>query len=256
VADLPLGAAPPLECVAAAHRDDLAAVYNATHAGLTGTAARPTYRRNKHPGLFKTYFWGDRPAGYVSVDPGNGTLWVDEVAGEADACLAVLRSVAQSQGCTELLFDRLHYKSAVGVRLRQLGSCRLSTGTRLGKARWYVAKVVDLKSTMTKLAPMLHARLRASELAAWRGTLSIDLRGEGGSQAVALAVGEAGIDVRDGAAGRNAIIGGQAIAGLLIGAEDAAETVAVHGIEVLGDAARLLPVLFPPQHPQMENQAL
>ena len=257
VADLPPAAAPPLDCIDAAHRGDLAAVYNATHAGLTGTAARPTYRRNKHPGLFKTYCWGgDRPAGYVSVDPDDATLWVDEVAGEADASLAALRSVALAQGCTELFFDRLHYKSAVGVRLRQMGSCRLSTGTRLGRARWYAAKVVDLKSTMAKLAPMLHARLLASELAAWRGTLSVELRREGGSEAVTLGVSEAGIDVQGGAAGLSAIIGGQAIAQLLLGTEDAAETVAVHGIEVQGEAARLLPVLFPPQHPQMENQAL
>ena len=32
--------------------------------------------------------------------------------------------------------------------------------------------------------------------------------------------------------------------------------VAMNDIEVQGDAERLLPVLFPPQHPQMDNQAL
>ena len=54
----------------------------------------------------------------------------------------------------------------------------------------------------------------------------------------------------------NAIVGGQAIAQLLLGCESADEIVAVNGIEVRGDATRLLPILFPPQHPQMENQAL
>ena len=61
---------------------------------------------------------------------------MDEVAGEADTCLAVLRAIAEAEQCTELYFDRLHYKSAVGVRLRQTGSCRLFTGTKSAKARW------------------------------------------------------------------------------------------------------------------------
>ena len=147
------------------HRDDLATVCNATHAGLTGTARRPTYRRNKHPGLFRTLCWGGAPAsGYVSVDleGADDCLWVDEVAGDAGTCLAVLRSMAEAAECNELFFDRLHYKSAVGLRLRQLPSCRMATGTRLGKARWYVVRIVSLESMMTKLAPVLRERLLAS----------------------------------------------------------------------------------------------
>ena len=259
VADLPAGPVPNLEHVEACHRDDLAAVCNATHAGLTGTARRPTYRRNKHPGLFRTLCWGGAPAsGYVSVDleGADDCLWVDEVAGDADTCLAVLRSLAETRECNELFFDRLHYKSAVGVRLRQLASCRLATGTRLGKARWYVVRIVNLESVMTKLAPVLRERLLASELAAWRGTLSVRVREGDASQAVTLRVEDDGIVVRDGAVGANAIGGGQAIVQLLLGVEDAAEVAAVNGIEMRGEAARLLPVLFPPQHPQMENQAL
>jgi len=65
-----------------------------------------------------------------------------------------------------------------------------------------------------------------------------------------------GIAVRDDAVGADAIGGGQAVVQLLLGVEDASEVVAVNGIEMHGEAARLLPVLFPPQHPQMENQAL
>ena len=258
-ADLPADGAPALERIDAVHRDDLATAYNATHSGLTGTVARPTYRLNKHPDLFKTYRWGTEgdTRGYVSVDPGSdGCLWVDEVAGDAATCLAALRSIAGGLGCEELLFDRLHYKSPVGVRLRQMSSCRLATGTRLGKARWYLVKIVDLKSTMTKLAPMLHERLLASELADWQGTLALELRAGGTEEAVTLAVHSGTVEVGPGAAGSNVIAGNQAIAQLLLGTEDPAEIVAENGIAVRGDAKRLLPVLFPPQHPQMENQAL
>ena len=67
---------------------------------------------------------------------------------------------------------------------------------------------------------------------------------------------DGGVEVRDGAVGSNALSGGQAIAQLLLGCEDADEVVAVNGIKVRGDAAKVLPVLFPAQSPQMENQAL
>ena len=260
VEDLPVAKVPELERIEAAHDDGLAGVYNETSLGLTGTVRRPTYRRNKHPGEFSTYLWrgeNGAPAGYVSGSAGPGKcFWVDEVAGDAATCLAVLRSVAEAEQCTEFYFDRLHYKSAVGVLLRQMGSSRLFTGTRSGKARWYVARIVNLKATMTKLAPMLHERLLASPLADWRGSLSICLEHGDATEAVTLVVQDGGVEVRDEAVGSNAVSGGQAVAQLLLGCEDADEVVAVNGIKVRGDAAELLPVLFPAQSPQMENQAL
>ena len=38
--------------------------------------------------------------------------------------------------------------------------------------------------------------------------------------------------------------------------EDADEVVEMTDIEVTGEAVTLLPILFPAQYPQMENQAL
>lgn len=260
VADLPMADIPEVERVQSVHADDLAAVYNAAARGLTGTVRRPTYRRNKHPGEFLTYLWrgaDGSTAGYVSGSPGPGEyFWVDEVAGDATTCLAVLRSVADAEGCKELYFDRLHYKSAVGVQLRQMASCGLFTGTKSRKARWYVVSIVNLKATVTKLAPVLHERLLGSPLAGWRGSLSILLEQGDATEAVTLVVQDGGVDVRDGAVGSHGIRGGQAIAQLLLGSEEAGEVVGVNGIEVRGDADALLPVLFPAQWPQMENQAL
>ena len=260
VGDLPVADIPDVERIESGHADDLAAVYNAAARGLTGTVRRPTYRRNKHPGEFSTYLWrgaDGSTAGYVSGSPGPGEyFWVDEVAGDANMCLAVLRSVAEAEDCTELYFDRLHYKSAVGVQLRQMASCGLFTGTKSRKARWYVARIVNLKATVTKLAPVLHERLLASPLAGWRGPLSISLGQGDAAEVVTLLVQDGGVDVRDGATGGHGISGGQAIAQLLLGSEEAGEVVAVNGIEVRGDAAALLPVVFPAQWPQMENQAL
>lgn len=260
--DLPAKPIPGLERIEAVHRDDLAAAFNDSHATLTGSVRRPTYRRNKHPGLFTIHAWkrgnGNGAAGYVSVDSGNDTLWVDEVAGDPDACLSVIRSIADASGCDEVLFDRLHYKSAVGVKLRQMGSCRLGTGTRLGKARWYVVRIVNLVSLLAKLAPVLHDRLMASSLADWRGSLTFVLEDTTGTERVTVEFGDDGATASETPAtvADNAIVGGQAIAQLLLGCESPDEVVAVNGIDVRGDATKLLPILFPPQYPQMENQAL
>ena len=333
--DLPTGPAPDLERLEAVHRDDLAAAFNASHATLTGTVRRPTYRRNKHPGLFITHAWNTRrekggsAAGYVSVSPhrrftlssvdasrldagdahalldapdwpadvqladpvldvldagrrwrlrSNATrivvtrlggdlscdvandapLWVDEVAGEADTCLAVIRTIAEAWECDEVLFDRLHYKSAVGTNLRQMGSCRLATGTRLGKARWYVVRIVNLASVLGKLGPMLHARLMASPLSKWRGSLTIVLEDQAATERVTVDFGDEGVAIDDATTVQSddAIIGGQAIAQLLLGCETADEIIAVNGIDARGDARRLLSILFPVQYPQMGNQAL
>ena len=333
--DLPTGEAPGLERIEAVHRDDLAAAFNDSHATLTGTVRRPTYRRNKHPGLFLAHAWnGQRTTdgsavGYVSVSPhrrftlpiadvsrldagdadvlleapdwpddiqfgdpvldvldagrrwrlrSNSTrivatclgnelecvvandapLWVDEVAGDADTCLGVIRAIAEAWEYDEVLFDRLHYKSAVGTKLRQMGACRLATGTRLGKARWYVVRIVNLASLLGKLGPMLHARLMASALAEWRGSLTVVLLDQAVTERVTIDFGDDGVTIDDAPSVQSdhAIIGGQAIAQLLLGSETADEIVAVNGIEVRGDARRLLSILFPAQYPQMENQAL
>ena len=261
--DLPVEPIPHLERLEPVHRDDLAAVFNDSHATLTGSVRRPTYRRNKHPGLFTIHAWkggdGNGSAGYVSIDVGDDTpLWVDEIAGDPDVCLSVIRSIADASRCDEILFDRLHYKSPVGVKLRQMGSCRLATGTRLGKARWYVVRIVNLTSLLGKLGPMLHDRLMASSLADWRGSLTFVLEDTTGTERVTVDFGGDGATIRETpmAVADNTLVGGQAIIQLLLGCESADEVVAVNGIKVSGDATRLLPILFPALHPQMENQAL
>lgn len=262
VTDLPHNRERKLERVESTHREELAAVYNASSSGLTGTVRRPTYRRNKHPGEFSTYMWRNsdgKIAGYISGGPGpaEGCFWVDEVAGDAETCLATLRSVADAEKCTECYFDRLHYKSAVGTLLRQRGSCRLFTGIRNGRARWYVAKIVNLKSLMNKLAPLLSERLQATGFEGWCGSLSILLEEDDASDAVTLVIEKGEIQVVDGAGASNSISGDQSITQLLLGCETPDEVIVSNGIEVKGErTADLVSVLFPAQFPQMENQAL
>ena len=261
VEDLPVAKVPELERIDAAHDDGLAAVYNETTRGLTGTVRRPTYRRNKHPGEFSTYLWrgeNGAPAGYVSGSPGPGEcFWVDEVAGDAATCLAVLRSVAEAEQCREFYFDRLHTKSAVGVLLRQMGSCPPVHGHAVGQGALVRRENRQPESHDDKARPMLHERLLASPLAAWRGSLSICLEHGHATEAVTLVVqdGRVGGPPTERSAAMPLAVA-KPSRSLCSAAKTADEVVAVNDMELRGSASDLLPVLFPAQHPQMENQAL
>ncbi len=269
--DLP--EAPPggtLEPFEPVHREDLAALYNREHEGLTGTAVRPTYLRNKHPGELAGYLWRGQdgaPAGYVVVGSaatagwrnpallgGNHRgferlLWHDESAGDPEARLGALGQLARRLGCPEVAFDRLHSLSPLGRRLRR-GRCRIEQ-----EYRRYVVRIVNLHTLFEKLAPELSRRLGASPLAGWSGALAIAASDE----RIVLGIERGRVEVRAAAAGTvvpNAIEGGPELAQLVVGGEPPHETVAAAGIALRGAAGTLLDALFPPQHPQMDNQAL
>ncbi|MGH2356119.1 MAG: hypothetical protein ACRDJN_31310, partial [Chloroflexota bacterium] len=249
------------------HRDDLAALYNQEHDTLTGTAVRPTYLRNKHPGDFQGYLWTGEdgaPAGYVIVGPEatrgwrnpatvganhrgyESLLWHDESAGDPEARLRVLGMLARQLGCAEVAFDRLHYLSPLGRRVRQM-RCRIAQ-----QYRAYVLRIVNLPSLFEKLAPVLSQRLSASPLANWSGTLLVASEDE----SVTLSIERSQVRVGPPAESPNAVHAGRALAQLVVGSDAPAETVQATGITLSGQAAPIVEILFPMQYPQMDNQAL
>ncbi|MEZ4679362.1 MAG: sigma-70 region 4 domain-containing protein [Caldilineaceae bacterium] len=336
VADLPVApVALQLQRFAPVHREDLAQLYNASHATLTGTTERPTYLRNKHPGMFMGWYWTDdqgKPAGYISggadryftlaaafqADLDRGLLsealrrrfvegsqwenyplsanarctvqqmgsqwliedgerkcyiykegnqlqavvfdrplfWVDEVAGDPALCLQALAQLARQWQCTELFFDRLHYQSGVGKRLRQLVSCRIHTGTFSRSPRSYVVRIINLQALVAKLTGELSRRLQDSPYATWQGNLLLVLEENGSTEEVLLAINNGVVTVAPVGETDHVIRSGPALAQLIVGSEAPAEIVEMTGIEVSGDAGKLLSVLFPAQWPQMGNQGL
>lgn len=191
--------------------------------------------------------------GYVFDRP---LFWVDELAGDPDSCLQVLGMLTRQWQCEEIFFDRLHYKSGVGKRLRQMISCRIHTGTFGRSHRSYVVRIIDLASLFTKLAPELTKRLAQSPLADWQGNLLISMSEDQSQQEAMLAICDGKVSCVPAVKTPHSIRGGQEVAQLVLGTETADEIVELAGIELSGDAEQLCPVLFPVQYPQMENQAL
>ena len=316
---------------AANHRDDIAAFYNQENETLTGTAVRPTYRRNKHPHMFQSWYWTDAQGNLAGTLSGGddsyfdlglehqknldqnqisedirrrfeagtdwhqwplseqatcttqteseawvildgahkffirreptrlavrvnagGRFWVDEAAGEPEQILKVLGFLARESDCETIFFDRLHYKSALGKRLRQMITCRLETGTFSRSHRSYVVRIINLPSLFEKLAPALSRRLQQSHLAGWSGDLLI----ANDEETVMLGIEKGVITLKPVTEAAHAIRGGKAIAQLVVGSETPHEIVEMTGIQLTGEADQLIEVLFPPQYPQMENQAL
>jgi predicted N-acetyltransferase YhbS len=251
--DLPpfAGRAPRLARVPLAPSPEIVRLHNRWNAGLTGTAVRPTYTKGIYhwPRLApEAWLWRDaagRAAGHLLVSEDRNVLVALEATGDPDAVLAALGTLAARRGLRELRLETLPYGSALARRLRSL-HCRYE--------QWFVpngdamVRVVDLASCLRAMEPELSARLGASELDGYRGTLLV--RGPEG--AVGLALDRGRVRVVPAAVGRSAVRAGWHLAQLLIGTDDPMETCEAGKIRLSGDAARLVRVLFPAQHPQLQ----
>ena len=155
-------------------RDDLARLYNRTHARLTGTAVRPTYRRTEagRDG-WKGYLWQDaagQPAGYVVVSERPPRLRCDDFAGPAEAVLAALAARARKRNLQKITFEGAHHDSEVCRRLRR-GDCEVET--QYCRNGGPMVRTLNLSACLTKMATELAGRLKRSHLARWRGKLLI-----------------------------------------------------------------------------------
>jgi hypothetical protein len=224
-------------------------LYNRHAAGMTGTAIRPTYSRNRNPRKWHGWCWGGRGEsmeGYVLVgDVTGGRMDVLEAVGHTPTALAAARSLAASGGACDVSFIALHWHSPVARWLRS-AKCRLELRfTRSGEA---MVRTVNLETTLRKLAPELGRRLGRSHMAGWRGSLLVaDAR-----QRVELRIGNGiGVSAAGRPAGPHRISGGEEVAQLIIGNGEPREVMAAAAIRTRGDGAQLAEVLFPNQHPQL-----
>ena len=83
-------------------RPELAELYNHHHAGLTGTAVRPTY--GMHGQKWQGYIWQSPTTSYLIVNPAPGSLELIEAVGNVDEILRRLRRIAHEYCAAEVKF--------------------------------------------------------------------------------------------------------------------------------------------------------
>ena len=110
--------------------------------------------------------------------PGTHRLDIEEAVGDPEQILQVLGFLARlsrpevNEHGQQMYFDRLPYRSALGQRLRQMDSCRISY--KEGRNS-YMIRIVNLQSLFEKLSIELSFRLKGSPLAHWQGELLIQM---------------------------------------------------------------------------------
>jgi predicted N-acetyltransferase YhbS len=237
----------------------LAPLYNSENEGVTGTFIRPTFtdpRRRAHMSVYT--FDG----GYIVAGPRNGRLEVADSVGPPERILSVAARLARHHIMPEIAFVFLPRRSRLARYLAGRDHRWTAAYSPDGGA---MVRIVNLESTVTRIAGELERRLAGTLLANYSGQLT--LRGDNEAVELLFERGSvAGVKPRaaaseaasegtklpgQGLTGRGVISAGAALARLVIGDDEPGRVCEQTGIQAEGDAAHLLPVLFPEQEPSI-----
>lgn len=240
----------PYVPLGAAHTDGIVALYNRDYEAYSGTAVRPTYRL-LHGEDMGAYGWFDgegRLEGYVRALPSDDkqALRCLEAAGDTEQGLAVLADLFKRGEYKALEFFTLPDEHPM-PRLLRRGACVVEN-RYFHRGGWQV-RLVNLRSTLEKIRPLLAARLQRSGLACWQGDLYLDA----GEQGATLRIRAGEVEVAPAAPGEHRLSGGPDLARLLIGSDEPREVIRQAAMTCAGDAAELADVLFPNLHPMLSH---
>lgn len=222
---------------------ELADLYNAENENVTGTYVRPTYRLNRKPGVYRILRFAD---GYVTAYRSDDTLQVVDCVGEPASVLEIARQRAVAELCPTIEFVFTPPRSRMGEYIQTINHKRIVDRQSNGGP---MMKVVNLERTVGKITETLSDRLAASPMAGYSGTLA--LYGDGEGVVIGISGGEVGEVTRaDPATTANGCVtAGPALVRLLVGDGDPHRVCRQSTIELTGDAAHLVPILFPDQEP-------
>jgi hypothetical protein len=169
-----------------------------------------------------------------------------EAAGDPEQGLAVLAELFKQGNYETLAFFTLPYQHPILQILRR--------GDVLVEERFFDltgwrVRLVNLRSTLGKLIPLLEGRLTRSQFATWEGSLFLDA----GEQSALLAIKKGQVHIQAREPGMNVVRGGWDIARFLIGSDEPGEIVRQAGMECTGQAGELLEALFPNLHPMLSH---
>ena len=245
VADLPDDDVGGIEVCTERYPDELFALYNLERALATGSAVRAPNPVILGQSVLHVWHQEGAVAGYVLSETGDEELFVREAVGQPNLVLGVSRRQAQLESRAVVEFMSLSAASTLARALRR-GTCREIVDHRCNGGA--LARVVDLKAGLRKLAPELSRRLSVSYYAGWRGVLRLTSSAQ--SAHLELVGGVVRVIEEQHTAH---VLEGTGVVQLLIGTDDPDEPMASGLVRPLGDAAMLARALFPAQHP-MESQ--
>ncbi len=246
----------PFDPYVLGNREMLAPFYNRDHRGITGTVVRPTLRLGQAPNVPGDEGWflvdasGER-IGYLlgCPNPGRSVYTLSHAGGDPEQGLRVVAGLARQHQCAHIRFARLAYRSPLCRRLRRT----LPTVSSQPEGRdenWWI-RLIDLRTTLVKIAPELERRLARSHLYDWTGEVLVTA--PGGQATLSIAKGQ--ITVLGRRRTEHRIQGGLELAQLVLGCDDPREIAEEAGIELTGEAETLVAVLFPWQHPMIGDEA-
>ncbi len=230
---------------------EMDALYNQTHAGFTGTAIRPTFRK-RHPDDMGVYAWfgeDSKLAGYIRLFPAEDNpkqLTCLEAAGDPLQGLAVMADLFKKGEYERLAFFTLPHHHPM-LQLLRKGAC-IVEDRYFDISGWRV-KLINLTNTLRKLAPLFETRLAESQFAGWTCNLLIDA----GEQKATLKIKDGKINVSSASSAANSLCGGADVARLLIGSDEPDEIIRQAGMMTSGLALPLARVLFPTLRPMMSH---
>ena len=233
------------------HLSAIDACYNQSYAGFSGTAVRPTYRATSVENVQVYHGWFDEAGnliGYVRAVPSEDqkTLQCYEAAGDPEQSLAVLAELTRSGSYETLNFFTLPQVHPI-LQIVRRGACVVEN-QYFHNTGWRV-KLINLRSALGKMKPLLEARLKKSHLRNWQGQLQLD----GGEQKASLIIEAENIQIADPAPSIHTLQAGAALGRFLIGSDESAEIIQQENIAFSGDAAELAAVLFPNLHPVLSH---
>lgn len=231
----------------------LDAIANRAQAGLTGTAVRPTYHRNRHPGQWNCYRWqplSEGAGGFLVIEQEDHASTLIDCGGRAHDILSACIQLMKKQGGTELKIPELHRRHPLFDALIDVPFKREEYNNPAGGG---MVKLTGLVTSLKSIRKTLMRRLRESAHATWNGTLHL----QAGDESAVLVFDRRGLSVYDESEAKtkgirqrdHRIRAGDEFAQLVIGLDDPYTLVRRHGIKISGDAKMLVGVLFPEQSP-------
>ena len=241
----------PYQKLDAQYIPQMDALYNESHQAFSGTAIRPTYRI-KSAEEMSAYGWLDKKGklvGYLRARPPEDEkddLQCLEAVGDSQQLLAVMNDLFKQGAYKSMSFFTLPPQHPL-LQFIRLGNC-IVENRYFAITGWRV-KLINLRSTLEKIRPLLESRLKQSHLSNWNGQLVLDA----GEQKVGLDIRDGFIKITDAASTEHRILAGPGLGRLLIGSDEPDEVIHQENMTCSGDAPNLARVLFPNLYPMLSQ---